>query len=170
MADSKVIICPHCKRPRQSDDTTIENVCAGCTKWFTAVESARVVAGIETERKQRTFICAGIGVLLILIAGITYLATRPNVDGAVKDHEWKLQIVGEKYVKKMLKDPGVAQFRHQFIGSGGAPCGEVNAKNSFGAYTGFTRYVVAGPDLAMIEGSNVKPEDFDGMWSQLCRK
>lgn len=43
----------------------------------------------------------------------------------------------QKLVKDKLKDGETAKFRNQW-----ELCGEVNAKNSFGAYTGFQRYIV----------------------------
>lgn len=56
-----------------------------------------------------------------------------------------------------LKDPESARFRNlfKFVGSRGATrvCGEINAKNSYGAYGGFQRFVatkygasIAAPD------------------------
>ena len=49
-------------------------------------------------------------------------------------------------VKEELKDPFSAVFRNEDIyldvGGNKTVCGEVNSKNSFGAYTGFQKYVV----------------------------
>ena len=79
-----------------------------------------------------------------------------------------LQIIGEDYIKLKLKDAGSAEFRGQFIGKAGAPCGEVNAKNGFGAYMGFQRYIVVGKELAVLE-SDMAPGEFDTSWSQICK-
>ena len=46
-------------------------------------------------------------------------------------------------VAAQLKDPDSAQFR-SITGSGDTYCGEVNARNSFGAYTGYRPFVVQG--------------------------
>lgn len=46
----------------------------------------------------------------------------------------------EAAVAQQLRDPDSAQFRN-IIGSDDAYCGEVNAKNGFGAYTGFRKFV-----------------------------
>lgn len=47
-------------------------------------------------------------------------------------------------VRHGMKDPAAAQFRNVRVisyGTGGRlTCGEVNGKNSYGAYTGFTRF------------------------------
>lgn len=55
-------------------------------------------------------------------------------------------------VRAMLKDPESAQFRNIYSrGMGGKPipnatvCGEVNAKNSYGGYIGFTRFYQSKP-------------------------
>ena len=55
-------------------------------------------------------------------------------------------------VRALLKDPGSAQFRNIYSrGMGGKPipgaavCGEVNAKNSYGGYIGFTRFYQSKP-------------------------
>lgn len=55
--------------------------------------------------------------------------------------------VGREKVRYVLKDGETAQFRgeqHFKRGDKDVYCGEVNAKNSYGAYGGFSRYVVLG--------------------------
>jgi len=79
-----------------------------------------------------------------------------------------LKILGEKYVKLKLKDPESAQFQNQFIGIKGAPCGEVNSKNSFGGYTGFKRYISVGKDLTVME-ADMPPGEFELSWGQICK-
>lgn len=79
-----------------------------------------------------------------------------------------LKILGEKYVKAKLKDPDSAQFQNQFIGIKGAPCGEVNSKNSFGGYTGFKRYISVGDAMTVLE-SDMGPSEFDSSWRQICK-
>ena len=46
-------------------------------------------------------------------------------------------------VRDSLKDPSSAQFRDTRV-VGPSVCGEVNAKNGYGAYTGFTPFYVRG--------------------------
>ncbi|MBV7536743.1 hypothetical protein KW842_13295 [Duganella sp. sic0402] len=75
---------------------------------------------------------------------------------------------GEKYVREKVLEPSQAQFRNQFIGKGGAPCGEVNAKDAFGAYIGFQRYISVARDLTLL-AQDVSPAEFDVQWQQLCR-
>lgn len=79
-----------------------------------------------------------------------------------------------------LKDPGSAQFRDAAYRSGEkwqAYCGELNAKNSFGAYHGFTRFVVVnvrGDEKSTIQvepAPEVSPDAalFRIQWETYCR-
>ncbi len=76
----------------------------------------------------------------------------------------------EHAVLKHLKDPGSASFRGLFVSwlSGGPiVCGYVNAKNSFGGYTGFTRFVAAGSDTAFLE-SDMGAGEMEKTWAKFC--
>ena len=70
-------------------------------------------------------------------------------------------------VSKDFKDPEGAKFRNIGIyksktGKGGVSvCGEVNAKNSYGAYTGYTPFVVSEDLVAIAES------DGEGLYSVL---
>ncbi|MDM7956027.1 hypothetical protein [Blastomonas sp.] len=68
-------------------------------------------------------------------------------------------------VKSKLRDPGSAQFRNfrrvpmfadseadTAIGESYVYCGEINSKNAFGGYVGFTR-------LAVLPWASKKPDD-----------
>ncbi|CAN7426481.1 MULTISPECIES: hypothetical protein [Duganella] len=79
-----------------------------------------------------------------------------------------LTSLGEKYVKEKVREPASAQFRNQFIGKGGAPCGEVNAKDAFGGYIGYQRYISVARDLTLL-AQDVSPAEFEQQWQQLCR-
>ena len=67
-------------------------------------------------------------------------------------------------LKEVLKDPGSAQFRNLYFGYdkrfGNALCGEVNAKNSYGGYTGFSPFAVS--DLPLNGGSRVVIKNSEG--------
>lgn len=69
-------------------------------------------------------------------------------------------------VKSSLKDASSAQFSGDFQGKSGSVCGYVNAKNSFGAYTGKTRYVSANGVSAIDDGSST----FANSWNDICSK
>lgn len=53
-----------------------------------------------------------------------------------------------KLVAHDLKDPSSAQFR-EIHKTDQAVCGEVNAKNSYGAYVGFKHFIVDGSSVSM---------------------
>jgi hypothetical protein len=60
-----------------------------------------------------------------------------------------------------MKDPDSAQFRDEVLGKiiGPVYCGQVNARNGYGGYAGFTR-VMAGFDLS---GAYVFSETYDSL-------
>lgn len=71
-----------------------------------------------------------------------------------------------------FKDPGTVQWRNLFVSEGNmlALCGEVNAKNSYGAYIGFRRFIATSEARRQeIE----KPNDsvvLERMWESMCRQ
>jgi len=71
---------------------------------------------------------------------------------------------------RSFKDPGAVQFRGLFISGKAMPvlCGEVNGKNSYGAFVGFRRFYATGE--AML--TEVEPARdtfvFERMWPTMC--
>lgn len=110
------------------------------------------------------------GMTLLLAAILTFCLAACGKSEAQKLHEQTVTLtsLGEKFVKEKVLDPSSAQFRNQFIGKKGAPCGEVNAKDAFGAYIGFQRYISVARDLTLL-AQDVEPAEFEASWSQLCR-
>lgn len=79
--------------------------------------------------------------------------------------EIKLQRIVRGFVEAKLKDPKSAEFRNQ---KGG--CGEVNSKNSFGAYTGFKRFIAGGENMVYIEGDPILALGaFEEAWDKVCK-
>ncbi|NYE60787.1 hypothetical protein FHW58_001939 [Duganella sp. 1224] len=101
--------------------------------------------------------------LALVLAGCGKTAAQKQQEDAAT-----LTKLGEKYVKEKILEPSQAQFRNQFIGKGGAPCGEVNAKDAFGGYIGFQRYISVARDLTLL-AQDVSPAEFDAQWKQLCQ-
>lgn len=67
---------------------------------------------------------------------------------------WQAEKEAQQIVGKLLKDPSSAQYQNvSFVSSKEAVCGEVNAKNSYGAYVGFRRFHVRAGE-AMLEPSD----------------
>ena len=83
--------------------------------------------------------------------------------------EQKAQIeVAAQKVKENLLDSDSAKFRNQK-----GNCGEVNAKNRMGGYTGFARYIYFPEDKTAIIESDAKdsiftPRVMDGLWASKC--
>lgn len=74
----------------------------------------------------------------------------------------------EEKIKFKLKDPQSAVFRNQRVN-----CGEVNAKNSFGGYIGFERYIYySNTDHVLMESSAsdaiVTPSLMTKLWEKEC--
>ncbi|HBX8260339.1 MULTISPECIES: hypothetical protein [Klebsiella pneumoniae complex] len=67
-------------------------------------------------------------------------------------------------VKAELKDPESATFKNQIVGRDGYVCGQVNAKNSFGAYSGFKRYVSKSGMTIIDDGGT----EFSKLWGEIC--
>lgn len=76
-------------------------------------------------------------------------------------------VAAERAVRGELKDPDAAQFRdvranytEEF---GVVACGRVNAKNEFGGYTGFRRFVSSGKSI-ILEGR----DNIADAWAEAC--
>jgi hypothetical protein len=72
----------------------------------------------------------------------------------------------QRVVADRMKDPRSVQFRNVATGSLGHVCGELNAKNSYGAYVGFKRFFVDSIGNATIESDTLPFTDFE--WTLAC--
>ncbi len=77
-------------------------------------------------------------------------------------------------VSYSLKDPESAQFRNLFIAGKDdtkAVCGEVNAKNSYGGYVGFKKFITSGAaEMTNIEESDDESGMYIDMWCSENKK
>ena len=105
---------------------------------------------------------------LVLLPALLLAACGKTAEQKQREEAATLTSLGEKYVREKILEPGQAQFRNQFIGKGGAPCGEVNAKDAFGAYIGYQRYISVARDLTLL-AQDVSPAEFEQQWRQLCQ-
>lgn len=85
-----------------------------------------------------------------------------SVESQLRKIRVEKQSEARKNVKLTLKDPDSAKFRNQ-----SSSCGEVNAKNSFGAYTGFKRFISMDGNT-VIEGGGVPTSEFNRLWTRIC--
>lgn len=86
-----------------------------------------------------------------------------------------LWIVGSQdAVCERLKDADSAKFRNvQFYSGSGSPivCGEVNARNGFGGFSGFERFIAKGPRMPAVLASDMaSPREMSKAWAKLCVK
>lgn len=109
-----------------------------------------------------------LGILALVFSfGIKSGNNKSLNDEKYKEISW--MNLGKEAVKKRLKDGSSAEFRNVFFKNNGVPitCGEVNAKNSFGGYGGYQRFISAGNDeLTFIEE---QVSDFEISWNRFCK-
>lgn len=107
--------------------------------------------------------------VIFIIIGCGNNSSKSKYD----DEKWKEDAWNEKgkdAIRSKLKDPSSANFRNVFFNNNGTPvsCGEVNSKNSFGAYSGYQSYIYAGSVLTVLE------EEVSGgiakVWNEFCVK
>ena len=142
---------------------------------------------IKTERKKKIKVI-GVGVFVLFVvamcsipkkeltpeeqAEIAKVRAEKNAEEARKDKKreefekhQKITVISQYLVRNSLKDPDSAEFKNQ-----DGQCGEVNSKNGFGGYTGFTRYIVVNENLIALEGENMKSSEFSKIWNKVCVK
>jgi hypothetical protein len=125
---------------------------------------------------------AGRGKWILLAAAIVgfsmvaYSGSHPSAsdnappDPAVLDGE--LQYGGEQAVKARLRDPESAQFRNEVVvhkAKTTALCGEVNARNGFGGFTGYEPFIANGSDMVVFP-ADLSGSTFSAAWDRFCRK
>lgn len=71
---------------------------------------------------------------------------------------------------KDFKDPSSVQYRGLFVSGTTLPvlCGEVNGKNSYGAYTGFKRFYTTADGMIMQIDSPKENYALEQMWPKMC--
>lgn len=85
------------------------------------------------------------------VAALFLAAVSGGAYSYSKWDEWTVWPELRKPMLNALKDPESAQFRNQFVGRQ-ALCGEVNARNSMGGYTGYARFIATGQRFVIEHG------------------
>lgn len=87
--------------------------------------------------------------LKLITGGLVVLALAVV---AIQFNEWFVYPGLRANVSSHMKDPSSTQFKNEKLGSTRWLCGEMNAKNSYGAFDGF-KHFVSGPEKQVyIEG------------------
>lgn len=119
-------------------------------------------------RKLGLILLLPVAVLATCVSGMSDSPKRQQRELTPSDIEDRINRVARDNVKARLRDGDSAKFRNQFVGPKGAPCGEVNARNAFGGYTGYIRFVASGGGLAVLE-EDMSPDEFEEVWRTMCR-
>lgn len=119
------------------------------------------------ETSILTWICVGI----LGLAAIIWMYSGDKVEThnvaeskplTKEDLMAAIQLQAIMQIKSGLKDPDSATINFYK----GKPCGQVRAKNSFGAYTGFKRIVLL-KDIN-IEDQGMGSAQFEKIWNKYC--
>jgi hypothetical protein len=138
----------------------------------------RQIGEIEIEPKMAAWILAfvALGVLFLfapLLPASKEGVADPKQDQATKEAEEIQQAIqefqpsAEAAMRNVLRDPGSAQYSNVSAvkyRSVYVFCGFVNAKNGFGGYTGYERFI-ATLGLAATEDND---SDFAKIWNEAC--
>lgn len=83
----------------------------------------------------------------LIVVGVVLAAAGISACGDSK-------VIAEKrgFVSQAMRDPASTQFRNETLHKSGWLCGELNSKNSYGAYVGFKRFISKDPVNAYVEG------------------
>lgn len=85
---------------------------------------------------------------------------------AEDDKKYAAIAAAKKAVIARLKDPDSAKFGKVVYRPDGVVCGYVNAKNSFGGYTGEKAFIsLGGPNMTWLHGES---KDFETTWNKRC--
>lgn len=118
-----------------------------------------------------------IGVVVGMIWGLALcsrtlndMATKPAPHPTAAEDQFSARVDAEEKVKALLKDPDSAKFGEEFVRDPKLPivCGEVNARNSFGGYSGASEFVVFGAGALVREPGADNDTEFVRIWNRLC--
>lgn len=101
---------------------------------------------------------------LVPLIVLAFLAASATTLAATDDSQ--LIRKAKQNVTSEFKDPDSAKFRNIRV-IRGSVCGEVNAKNSYGGYVGYRRFVSVGGIVAWLEGETT---DFSEHHDRMCSK
>ena len=78
----------------------------------------------------------------------------------------------QNQIKQNAKDPDSVQFRNEKINNntadGAVACGQYNAKNSFGAYTGYKGFVAVEKTQKAYFEDGPNKDEFAKYWNKYC--
>lgn len=106
--------------------------------------------------------------IISVCLSLSFCSVVPATGWSDDNQEKRWIAIGMTAIQERMKDPGSVKFRNVKFHRGklNIPVcyGEVNAKNSFGGYRGFQRFIAAGDQFAYVESDIA---DFDNLWRKL---
>lgn len=105
--------------------------------------------------------------LLVLLLNFIFVGCSKNEQYDLTQKKNQLNLEVQSLVKNSLKDGKSAEFRNQT-----KMCGEVNAKNSFGGYVGFTRFIVTEEKILFeneFQESSYSKKMYQEAWNGYCK-
>jgi len=105
--------------------------------------------------------------LIILLFSFGLLGCVKSEQQKMQEKRDRLDLQVQKLVRNKLKDES-AKFRNQWD-----LCGEVNTKNSLGAYTGFQRFLMSGEYIYFendYKSDQTSMSAFNEAWDSECKK
>ena len=122
---------------------------------------------------MRSWLKYGLGILavLVVIGGISKNFDPPATERQAAKSPTASQEINEVPIAKALiierlKDPDSASFRNvQYVKHSCVVCGEVNAHNGFGGYTGYKSFIV---DHGLVFSEESRDRGFADMWNSEC--
>lgn len=122
----------------------------------------------QDAMRKKGFIVFALGAMTIAMSLVGAVAA-PSQDAPLFDRTRQVDTAAaEIAVRTLLRGGETARFRWIRPGHPGAWCGVINAKNAFGGYVGFQRFVLSvNPPLFMTELGD--GERFTAHWEVFCK-
>lgn len=123
---------------------------------------------------------AALVLLAVGVVGVAFQGRQPstysNVDNEKRTATYAAVEFGKAAIRRQLRDPSSANFgivnayndRKYKMKNVTAVCGEVNAKNAFGGYTGMKQFVYVVEPIITAFDNDDDNSKFVDLWNALC--
>lgn len=138
--------------------------------------------GAAQPKKTSVFTWIVLGFIVLTVLGAMFSGSDENSQNsnsstsksASKDKNTAgvMLFYVQNQIRQNAKDPDSVQFRNEKINNdtdvGAVACGEYNAKNSFGAYTGFKGFVAVEKTQKTYFENGPNKGEFSNYWNKYC--
>ncbi|WP_333873085.1 hypothetical protein [Methylobacter sp.] len=170
------LICPNCKMPYKKKPTDPEVLAKLRAERLALKPKQKTKAQSKPAPKPKVIKdpknnTGGLEILVTVVMVIFLIRCQMQDPEPISPEVKEANYIDrqQNLIKSTLKDPDSAKFQNSFVSNLiGAPivCGYVNAKNSFGGYTGFERFI-SGGSIQVLESQMAKGE-MSKSWATLC--